>query len=88
MKKMVPFAIVFLVTVAVLAMVGLPVAMAQGFDDDRIVLGEHYVLRSGEVLDGNLAVLGGTAVIESDATVRGDVNVAGGVSDRGWQDHR
>ncbi len=79
MKRMVVFGIVLMVAFVMLAAVGLPVAMAQGSDGDRVVLGENYTLDSGDVLDGNLAVLGGTAHIEADATVRGDVTVAGGV---------
>ncbi len=79
MKRVGSFAIVMLAAFITLAVVGLPSAAAQGFDGDRVVLGENYILPSGEVLDGNLAVLGGTAVIEADATVRGDVSVAGGV---------
>lgn len=79
MRRRVMFGFVLIATFAMLAGVELPVAMAQGPGGDRIVLGENYALHSGEVLDGNLAVLGGTAVIEADATVHGDVTVAGGV---------
>lgn len=79
MKRTLVFGIVLMVALVLPAAIGLPAAMAQGFDGDRVVLGENYTLRSGEVLDGNLAVLGGTAQIEADATVRGDVTVAGGV---------
>lgn len=79
MKKTVLFWIGLMSALVVLATAGIPVVMAQGFGGDRVVLGEDYTLRSGEVLDGNLAVLGGTAQIEADATVRGDVTVAGGV---------
>ena len=45
---------------------------------DKFVFGENFVLRSGEVLGGNLAVLGGTATLQEGSTVRGDVAVAGG----------
>lgn len=79
MKRIAMFGIVLVAAFVMLAAAGLPVAMAQGSDGDRVILGENYTLRSGEVLDGNLAVLGGTAVIEADATVHGDVTVAGGV---------
>jgi len=76
---MVMFGAVLVAAFIILAVAGLPAAMAQGSDGDRVVLGENYTLRTGEVLDGNLAVLGGTAHIETDAMVRGDVTVAGGV---------
>ena len=45
---------------------------------DKFVFGENFVLRSGEVLGGNLAVLGGTATLEQGSMVKGDVAVAGG----------
>ncbi len=45
---------------------------------DKFVLGENFVLHSGEVLSGNLAVLGGNATLERGSTVEGDVAVAGG----------
>ena len=45
---------------------------------DKFVFGENFVLRSGEVLGGNLALLGGTATLEEGSTVKGDVAVAGG----------
>jgi len=50
---------------------------AQG-GGDKFVVGENFVLRSGEVLSGNLAVLGGTATLERGSTVEGDVAIAGG----------
>jgi cytoskeletal protein CcmA (bactofilin family) len=45
---------------------------------DKVVLGGTYELRSGESLDGNLAVFGGTTTIDQNATVNGDVFQAGG----------
>lgn len=79
MRRMMRLVAAILAASVVLVAIGLPAAMAQGFDGDRIVLGENYVLRSGEVLEGNLAIIGGSAVIEADATVQGDVSVAGGI---------
>ncbi|MGE5602680.1 MAG: hypothetical protein ACM30E_06490, partial [Nitrososphaerales archaeon] len=55
-----------------------PVAFAQGTTGDKVVMGESYVLQSGQTLDGNLAVLGGSADIQTGATVNGDVSVLGG----------
>ncbi len=50
---------------------------------DKFVFGENFVLRSGEVLGGNLAVLGGTATLERGSTVQWRC------SRRWWQaDHR
>ncbi len=46
--------------------------------DDKIVLGENYVLASGQTLRGNLLVVGGNATLESGAQVSGDVAILGG----------
>jgi hypothetical protein len=45
---------------------------------DKVVLGGNEVLRSGELLNGNLAIFGGNMLIEEDAVVAGDVSVFGG----------
>ncbi len=65
-----------IVVILLLAAAGSAV-YAQG-GGDKFVFGENFVLRSGEVLSGNLAVLGGTATLERGSTVEGDVAVAGG----------
>jgi hypothetical protein len=43
-----------------------------------VVVGQDFVLSSGEEIDGNLAVLGGDATLRADSAVRGDVAVLGG----------
>jgi hypothetical protein len=45
---------------------------------DVFLLGENYTLKSGEALDGSLAVVGGNALIEENATVNGDTVLIGG----------
>ena len=65
-----------ILVVLLLAVAGSAV-YAQG-GGDKFVLGENFVLHSGEVLNGNLAVLGGNASLEEGSTVKGDVAVAGG----------
>ncbi len=69
---------VVVTAIVLTGLVAAPVS-AQGFGGDKIVMGEAYVLRSGEDLEGNLVVLGGTATIQPGAVVRGDVNAAGGL---------
>ena len=78
MKRMALWVVVAAVVLAGLGIVAAPVN-AQGFGGDEIVMGEDWVLRSGEDLEGNLVVLGGTATIQPGAVVRGDVNAAGGL---------
>ena len=68
--------LVSILVVLILAAAGSAV-YAQG-GGDKFVFGENFVLHSGEVLSGNLAVLGGTATLEQGSTVKGDVAVAGG----------
>lgn len=53
-------------------------AFAGGFEDGRVVLGTNYILESGEVLDGDLAVIGGSATLEEGSLVTGTVFLVGG----------
>ena len=53
-------------------------AFAQGNDEGKVVFGGTFTLKSGETLDGDLAVLGGEATLEEDSLVRGDVAILGG----------
>jgi hypothetical protein len=70
---------VLLVSILVLLILGVTGSAVFAQDGgDKFVFGENFVLRSGEVLGGNLAVLGGTATLEEGSTVKGDVAVAGG----------
>jgi hypothetical protein len=68
--------LVSILVLFILGAVGSTVLAQDG--GDKFVLGENFVLHSGEVLGGNLAVLGGTATLEEGSTVKGDVAVAGG----------
>ncbi|MFA9404222.1 MAG: hypothetical protein ACERKX_00220 [Anaerolineales bacterium] len=74
MKKLfysIPIVLVLLLAVPV-------TAFAAPLDDGKVVLGSHYVLESGETLDGDLVVLGGIAELMEDSTVYGSVFVMGG----------
>lgn len=62
-----------------------PVALAQGFDGDKVIFNEEFVLASNQTLDGNLVVMGGSARLESGSMVRGDVTVAGGTLEAGGE---
>lgn len=55
-----------------------PLAHAQGWDGDKFVFNEDYVLRADDVLSGNLAVAGGSATLTAGSIVNGDVAVLGG----------
>ncbi|MCU0509492.1 MAG: hypothetical protein MUC34_14090 [Anaerolineae bacterium] len=78
MKRSLAWIGIILIVFAVVAAAVAPVAFAQETVGDRVVMGEDFTLRSGETLDGNLAVLGGNAVLEEDTLVTGDVTVGGG----------
>lgn len=68
-----------IVLILVALLLALPTtALARGLHDDRIILGDDYVLESGEVLDGNLVVFGGNAVLGPGSRVNGDVVILGG----------
>ncbi len=74
MKRLVSISLVTLVL-----LLALPVtAFAGGQYDGRVVLGGNFVLESGEVLDGDLAVIGGQATLEAESVVSGSVFLVGG----------
>lgn len=74
MKKF-SYALLFVMLVALMVPV---TAFAAGPGDGRVVLGTDFVLESGEILDGDLAVIGGTATLELDSVVTGTVAIIGG----------
>ncbi|MBC7262889.1 MAG: hypothetical protein H5T64_00850 [Chloroflexi bacterium] len=47
----------------------------------KVLFGQNYTLRSGEVLEGDLTVFGGNVLLEENSLVRGDVFVMGGKVD-------
>ena len=74
MKRILSVSLVMLVL-----LMALPVtAFAGGQYDGRVVLGGNFVLESGEVLDGDLAVIGGQATLEAGSRVQGTVFLVGG----------
>ncbi len=74
MKRVVSISLVTLVLV-----LALPVAAFAGSQyDGRVVLGGNFVLDSGDVLDGDLAVIGGQATLEKESRVQGSVFLVGG----------
>ncbi len=46
--------------------------------EGRVVIGQNFILKSGETLNGDLVLIGGEATIESGATVNGNVVIIGG----------
>jgi hypothetical protein len=64
-----------------LALLLFPTASAQAQSqngNDVFLLGQNYTLKSGQTLNGSLAVIGGNALIEDNATVKGDIVLIGG----------
>lgn len=73
MKRIVLASLVLILALALPA-----TAFAGGLYDSRVVFGGSFTLRSGEILDGDLAILGGAAVLQKGSTVEGTVAVIGG----------
>ena len=69
--------LVMLSVLMALLSVGAAPALAQD-GGGKVIVGQSYVLATGEQLEGDLAVLGGSALIEEGAAVNGNVAVAGG----------
>jgi len=67
---------------AVLLLLAFPShALAQGPSGDQVVLGGHFTLRDGEILNGNLAVFGGSASLENGSLINGSIAIMGGSVD-------
>lgn len=75
MKQTVKYALL-LVLLAALALPG--TTLARSLQDDRVIAGGTFVLRSGETQDGNLLILGGAVTLEEGSQVNGDVVLMGG----------
>lgn len=54
------------------------VAASSGSFDGQVIFGQSFILKSGETLSGDLAVIGGSAFIEQGAKVEGNIAVVGG----------
>jgi cytoskeletal protein CcmA (bactofilin family) len=75
MKRSVTLAILLVLLLSLL----LPqIALAQGPQGDKLVLGGSFTLHTGESLNGNLVVLGGTVDLQQNSTLNGNVLLAGG----------
>jgi hypothetical protein len=67
------------VMLAILLVLPGSAAYAQGGTaPGRLVIGQNFVLKSGETLDGDLVVIGGELGIDTGARVKGDIVVIGG----------
>lgn len=67
-----------LMLLAILLLPARPAFALTGPLDGRVVFGESFTLKSGDILDGDLVVIGGEVVIETGAAVKGDIVVIGG----------
>lgn len=54
------------------------IAFARGLQEDKIVAGGSFTLKSGETVDGNLLIFGGSVNMEEGSVVTGDVVLMGG----------
>jgi cytoskeletal protein CcmA (bactofilin family) len=68
--------IVLLVPLLALALPGR--AFAKGLLADKVVIGQDFVLSSGQALEGSLIVVGGNVTLEAGSRVNGDTVVVGG----------
>lgn len=55
-----------------------PPPTGQQYNGDRMVMGDNFHLRSGDVLNGDLVVMGGNVLLDEGSTVNGDVALFGG----------
>ncbi len=72
------FKLIPILIVLALLFVPTSAARAQSPGGDVVLLGENYVVKSGETLNGSAVIIGGNLTVEKDAKVSGDVVVIGG----------
>jgi hypothetical protein len=77
--------ILLLIPLLILALPGR--ALAKGLLEDKVVIGQDYVLNNGQVLDGSLIVVGGDVILEAGSRVNGDTVVVGGDLTAGGEIH-
>ncbi len=73
--------ILWLVSLAALALLFLSGCAVVSNDGNRIIAGGDYVLHSGETWNGNLLILGGNSTLEQDSRLNGNLSVIGGNTD-------
>jgi len=75
MKTMTRLSFIVLVGLFLLSLTG---CVGISLQDEGLVVGESYRLRSGEMLNNDLTILGGNAELDQNSTVNGDLAVIGG----------
>lgn len=48
-------------------------------NEDKVVIGQTFILQEGQILNGDLAVIGATAILKEGSIVNGQVALIGGV---------
>lgn len=74
------------VLMAAIFLLGLPTSVlaqtpppdAEVLTEDKLVVGDQFILKSNQILNGSLVALGGSVEIQSGAIVNGDIATLGG----------
>lgn len=48
-------------------------------NEDKVVIGQTFILKENQNLNGELAVIGGTAILQEGSHINGDIAIIGGV---------
>ena len=48
-------------------------------NEDKVVIGQNFILQEDQVLNGDLAIVGATAILKEGSRVNGDIALIGGV---------
>lgn len=48
-------------------------------NEDKVVIGQTFILNENQILNGELAVIGGTVILKEGSAVNGDIAIIGGV---------
>ena len=56
-----------------------PYAPPPPINEDKVVIGQNFILQEDQVLNGDLAIVGATAILKEGSRVNGDIALIGGV---------
>ncbi len=59
----------------------LPLDPPEPIDEDKVVIGQTFILKEDQELNGDLVVIGGTAILKPNSEVNGEIALIGGVLD-------
>ncbi len=79
-KKIIPIVLLILLGLTSHSVFAAPAyAPPPPINEDKVVIGQNFILQEDQVLNGDLAIVGATAILKEGSRVNGDIALIGGV---------